>query len=462
MLKSKIHNATQVDLLECFGDKSSESGPSEFPVPLAERMRPRTLDEVVGQDEAIGPESAFGKILRNSNFAIPSVILCGPPGVGKTTIARVIAETSNYHFVRLSGVLDGVAELRKVVHEAEERKRQTGRPTLALVDELHRFNRAQQDAFLPHIESGLLTVIGQTTENVSFRLRSALLSRLRVIPLVPLEIETLQQLIARALGDTERGCGLWNLRIADDASALLAHMSLGDARRALNGLEWAAAFVRANNQTEITREVIDSAFGSQPAPFDQSGDYHYDCISAFIKSMRGSDPDAALYYMVRALDAGEDPLFLTRRMIIFASEDASCDPRALELAVNADRAVERVGMPEGRIPMAHAAVYLASCPKSNRPYKALRAMEKIVEENPALEIPKFLRNAPTELMKEMGNSVGYVYPHDTPDAWVPTHYLPEKLQGLIVYEPSERGVEQKIKARLDSLRQRRIAEVGEK
>ena len=430
-------------------------------VPLAERMRPRSLDEIIGQDEVIGPRSALGQILRSPGIAIPSLVLWGPPGTGKTTIARVIAETSEYRFVRLSGVLDGVKELREAVGEAELALRKEDKHTLALVDEIHRFNKAQQDAFLPHVESGLLTVIGQTTDNVSFRLRNALLSRMRVVPLKPLTEQVIAQLIQRAIEDKERGLGLWQLSISPEATALLSRLAAGDARRALNGLEWTAANARASQDKIISKALIEESFGSQPAFFDQDGDYHYDCISAFIKSMRGSDPDAALYYMLKALEGGEDPLFITRRMIIFASEDASCDPRALEIAVNVDRAVERVGLPEGRLPLAQAAVYLSCCAKSNASYTAMNKMLKIIEQYPNIEVPRHLRNAPTEVMRELGNSAGYRYPHDYPDGFVPERYLPQEIHDLRVYEPTDRGLDLQIRERLEKYR-RRIAEEEKK
>ena len=444
--------ATQKTMFGYSRDESqSENLKIARTVPLAERMRPLTLDEIVGQQAAIGPDSTLGRILRSTDPILPSVILTGPPGVGKTTIAKAIANHLGFSFERISGVLDGVKEIREVVERAKVRSS----ATVVLVDEIHRFNRAQQDAFLPHLEDGTITLIGQTTENVSFRIRGALLSRLKVIELQELKESDLRLLINRAVVDEERGIGALALSLEESALKLMTNLSMGDARRALTTLEWAALDVSSRGLKVIDDEVVRNSLGSLAQPFDQHGDYHYDCISAFIKSMRGSDPDAAVYYMVRALEAGEDPLFLTRRMIIFASEDASCDPRALSIALDVDRSVERIGMPQARIPMAHAAIYLACAAKSNATYVALNKATTKNQEFPNLPIPKKLRNAPTELMKESGNALGYNYPHDAPNGWVNEHYLPDELVGRIFYEPTDRGLDAQIAEKLGKLRAER-------
>lgn len=425
--------------------------------PLAERMRPVNLEEILGQESVVGPKSVLGQAVRDSSLALPSVLLVGPPGTGKTTIARVLAKESGHSIVELSGVLDGVAELREAVARARALRDQEGRKTLAVVDEIHRFNRSQQDAFLPHVESGLLTIIGLTTENVSFRLRNALLSRLRVVMLEPLSPQAVEKIIEAALLNEERGLGRWKLEITPAAVQKLVQYASGDARRALTALEWTATEVylqRSASDTEtraiIREEDVESAFGAQPLPFDQKGDYHYDLISAFIKSMRGSDPDAALYYMVRALEGGEDPHFITRRMMIFASEDVSCDPRALPLAVAADQVLERIGLPEAKITLAHVATYLSCAPKSNASYKALKEVEALMDKD--FEVPRWLRNAPTKHMKEMGNAQGYHYPHDYEEGFYPVAYLPKELQGQVFYRPTGRGVEASIREKLQRLR----------
>lgn len=422
--------------------------PSSTPsdAPLAERMRPQTLEEILGQEHVIGPSTAFGKVVRSSNY-LPSIILVGPPGVGKTTIAQVLAKTGNYNYQRLSGVLDGTSEIRKIVQSAHTRLETNEQRTLVLVDEIHRFNKVQQDAFLPHVESGIITIVGQTTENPSFRIRNALLSRLRVITLKPIESAHLKALLTRALG-SPNGLGPWKLELSQEAGNWISCIAGGDARRALTALEWAAIKVRAENKITIELSDAQDAYGHQPGYFDQDSDYHYDCLSAFIKSMRGSDPEAALYYMIRALDSGEDPLIITRRMIIFASEDVGCDPRALEMALNVDKAVERIGLPEARICMAQGVVYLSMAAKSNASYKALREIERIAAEHSSLEIPRRLRNAPTEYMRGQGNAVGYKYPHDFAEGFVPERYLPEPLENLRIYHPTNRGLDAKISERL--------------
>jgi putative ATPase len=410
--------------------------------PLADRMRPVSLDEVVGQPEATGP----GSLLRETVAAgrVPSLIFWGPPGCGKTTLAHVLATVTCNHFVPFSAVLGGVKEVRAIVAEAEGRLHREGRQTLLFVDEIHRFNKSQQDAFLPHVEKGTVVLVGATTENPSFEVNAALLSRCTVVRLVGLGPDVLAGLVIHAAG-AERGlAGVPD--VGQEAARLIAELADGDARRALNLLEQ-AAWVAGHRGTAVTPELVKEVFVKQPLRHDKGGDDHYDVVSAFIKTLRGSDPHAALYWMVRLLEAGEDPIFILRRMVIFASEDVgNADPRALEVAVGALDAVRLVGLPEGRIPMAQAVTYLATAPKSNASYLALKAAERAVREHGSSSVPMHLRNAPTRLMKEMGAGKGYRYPHDFPGGYVQEDYFPTGLSRSVFYDPKDAGYEKHISA----------------
>jgi putative ATPase len=418
--------------------------------PLPDRMRPRTLDEIVGQTNLL----ARGKPLREAieSDKMPSIILWGPPGSGKTTIASVIAHRTKTEFVPFSAVLGGVAELREIVEAARERRSFQGRGTTLFVDEIHRFNKGQQDAFLPHLETGTIVLIGATTENPSFAVNAALLSRCRVFRLEALGDGELVALLERALADAERGLGTRGLEADADALALIAKAARGDARRALGMLEVAASL--AGDGTRIDRGLVERAAEERTLLYDKSGEEHYNVVSALIKSMRGSDPDAALYWLFRMLEAGDDPLFLLRRLIIFASEDiGNADPRALEVALNADAAFRRIGMPEGAFPIAHACLYLASCPKSAAVKAAMGAVRAVISERGALPVPKKLRNAVTRLMKEEQYGKGYQYPPDFAGSYVPGEtYLPDELAGRRFYEPTDQGLEKNIRDRLDRLR----------
>jgi putative ATPase len=420
--------------------------------PLADRMRPRQLHEVVGQRHLL----AEGKLLQQAIAAdrTPSMILWGPPGTGKTTLAQVIAERSQAHFVTLSAVLSGVKELREAVAEATELKRVYGKRTLLFVDEIHRFNKAQQDALLPHVESGRISLIGATTENPSFAINAALLSRARVFRLEPLADEDLRVLLQRALADTERGLGKLALSVEPAALERIAAGCQGDARRALDVLE-AAAQHAASRGIALSVEAVDEALASRTLVHDKSGEGHYNVVSAFIKSLRGSDPDAALYWMLRMLEAGEDPLFVGRRMIIFASEDVgNADPRALELAVAADLALQRLGMPEALHPLAQCCTYLASTPKSNASYVAWSRAQADVQAHGALQVPMKLRNAATRDMRQWGYGQGYRYPHDEGGFAEGESYLPDELVGQRYYEPRNSGFEARIAERLQRLRKK--------
>ena len=414
-------------------------------------MRPNRIEDVVGQAHLLGDGHILARAIRADR--IPSMILWGPPGTGKTTLAHVIANETNSIFVPFSAVLGGVPELRKLIAAAKEQKNYYGKKTILFVDEIHRFNKAQQDALLPHVENGTVTLVGATTENPSFAVNSALLSRSRVFDLQPLEAGDLRKLLERALADDEHGVGHVPHTVDDDALAAISQNARGDARRALSALELASDFAQSAGVDAVTVAIVQEALATQTLLYDKSGEEHYNVISAFIKSMRGSDPDAAVYWLMRMLEAGEDPLFVLRRMLIFASEDVgNADPRALEVAVSADAAFRRLGMPEGIFPIAQCCTYLASAPKSNASYKAWTMARADVREFGALPVPLKHRNAPTEAMKSWGYGEGGRNPHDEGGYSEGETYLPEQLVGRQYYRPTDRGFEARIRERLGELR----------
>jgi putative ATPase len=422
--------------------------------PLADRMRPRSLDEVVGQRHLLDP----GRLLHQmaTRGTLHSIVLWGPPGTGKTTIARLLTESSGAVFRSISAVTAGVAELREAVDSARRSLEIEGRRTALFIDEIHRWNRAQQDAILPHVESGLITLIGATTENPSFEIIAPLLSRASVLVLEPLAEEELAILVSRALVDSDRGLGIHGLTLDNESLAQLARFAAGDARRALGTLEVAAELtINAGRHTIITADVTEAA-QHRALRYDRAGEEHYNVISAFIKSMRGSDPDAALYWMNRMVEAGEEPLFIARRMVIFASEDiGNADPRALQVAVAVKDAVDFVGMPEGILPLAQGVTYLASAPKSNASYRAMIASRADARQRGPLPVPLHLRNAPTPLMRNLRYGADYKYPHDYEDAVTEQAYRPPELEGRIYYSPSDRGYEETISKYLSQVRQRK-------
>jgi putative ATPase len=420
--------------------------------PLAERMRPHALADVVGQRRLLTPGSLLTQAIEADR--VRSMVLWGPPGSGKTTLAQVIAAATKSHFVPFSAVLGSVGELREIVAAARDRLAFHGQRTLVFVDEIHRFNKAQQDAFLPHVEDGTLVLIGATTENPSFAVNAALLSRCKVFRLEPLATEDLVVLLRRALHDPVHGLGSRNLSADDDALQAIAGAAGGDARRALSTLDLVADHVSGSGSTHITAGAVAAAESTRTLLYDKSGEEHYNVVSAFIKSMRGSDPDAAVYWMMRMLEAGDDPLFVSRRMLIFASEDVgNADARALLVASAADATLRRVGMPEGIYALAQTCTYLASAPKSNASTVAFTRAKALIEARGALAVPMKLRNAPTKRMKEEGYGEGYKYAHDFEGGVVPGEtYLPDELAGERLYEPTDRGEEQRIKERLARLR----------
>ncbi len=442
------------------GPKGSQAGPDLFSAnrtsqlervaPLATRMRPRGLDDFVGQAHVVGPGTLLRRAIETDRLA--SVILWGPPGTGKTTLARIIANTTGAEFVALSAVTSGVADIRTATREAADRIGMTGRRTVLFVDEIHRFNRAQQDAILPHVEDGTVILIGATTENPSFEVNAPLLSRSRVVVLKALADEDIRRIVARALDDPDRGLGGQAITITAEALDLLANFANGDGRFALNTLELAASGAGYGAAPVITPEMVTDAAQRRAATYDKTGDDHYDAISALHKTIRGSDPDAALYWLARMLERGDDPLFIARRLVRFASEDVGlADPAALSLAMAARDAVHFIGLPEGALALAELCVYLALAPKSNAIYRAWAAAREDVVATRNDPVPIHLRNAPTALMREQGYGEGYRFAHDFPDALVGQVNVPENVAQHRYYQPTDRGHEVVLAERLERI-----------
>jgi len=436
-----------IEIMELF--EQQRLSEAERAAPLAARMRPRTLDEIVGQEHLLGP----GRLLRGAieRDALTSVILYGPPGTGKTSIAHVIARTTRRQVEHLNAVTSGVADLRRVIDEARDRRALYGKGTILFIDEIHRFNKAQQDALLPAVEDGTVTLIGATTQNPFFEVTSTLVSRSRVFTLEPLGVDELIAILRRAVADP-RGLGGQGVELHDTAASHIAGLANGDARVALNILELAdkGAAPDPGGVRRITLEVAEEAGQRRALLYDGDGDAHYDTISAFIKSIRGSDPDAAVYWLARMLAAGEDPRFIGRRMVVHAAEDIGlADPQALLVAVAAAHAVEFVGLPEARIPMAEAAIYLATAPKSNATITAISRASHDVEHAEAHPVPRHLRNVPSP-GAEVGEGSGYRYPHDYPGGFVAQQYVPDNIQGRTYYEPTTAGYEGELRRRLQA------------
>nr|WP_326491550.1 replication-associated recombination protein A [Desulfolithobacter dissulfuricans] len=455
MGQGKLHGH-KISLLDAFSNPAHNMAMAKSTltdIPLAERMRPGTLEEFVGQEHLVGP----GRLLQQlfDQGRIPSLLLWGPPGSGKTTLATILASRVTAEFIFFSAVLSGVKEIRKIVEEARKRQ-EAGQSTILFVDEIHRFNKSQQDAFLPHVESGLLVLIGATTENPSFHVIAPLLSRCQVLVLNPLEPQHIKILVQRALSDP-RGLGHLQLTIEEEALDLLARAADGDCRRALNCLETAATLVSRGEkkgsttqaQDSISLELVEEALQHRALRYDTGGEEHYNLISAMHKSLRDSDPDGAMYWTARMLEAGEDPLYIARRLIRFASEDiGNADPQALQVALNCREAYHMLGTPEGELALLQAVAYLATAPKSNAIYRAQKLLKRDIRKTGSLPVPMHLRNAPTGLMRDLGYGSGYQYAHDRPDGLVDQEHLPDRLQGTVYYDPSNRGYEAIIRDRL--------------
>jgi putative ATPase len=449
--KSSGGRDESLDLLGGLGQK--KEGPRE---PLADRMRPRTLEEFVGQEHILGEGGVLRKMIESDE--IGSLILWGPPGSGKTTLARIIAGTTGAEFVFFSAVTSGVKEVREIVKTAQANRSLRGRKTILFCDEIHRFNKAQQDAFLPHVENGTIILIGSTTENPSFEVVAPLLSRTTVFTLNPLSAEELALIARRALADRERGIGDARIDMGAEALDFLVYSSGGDARRLLNALETLSVTVEPDTEgtRHVGKEEAAAAVQRSAYLYDKAGEEHYNLASAMIKSLRGSDPDASLYWATRMLESGEDPLFIARRLVIFASEDVGlADAQALPLAVAAQQAVHFVGMPEAKLVLAHAVLYLALAPKSNLVLRALAGARDAAGKTSADPVPLHLRNAPTGLMRELGYAKEYRYPHDFPGHVVEEEYLPEKLRGSKFVHPEPRGTEGAIARTVEELERRR-------
>ena len=425
-------------------------------VPLAEKIRPNKLEEMVGQEHLLGPDCLIPKALKSGR--IFSVIFWGPPGSGKTTLARLIGQYTQFLFRTFSAVNSGVKDLRLIIEEAKKSKENTGKPTILFVDEIHRFNKAQQDGFLPYVESGLIILIGATTQNPSFEVIPPLLSRTRVVILYPLGKKELKTILLLALRDKDRGLGRMDIEITPDAIEHLVEFSQGDARVVLNNLEEAVYYASDGQDVQhvqIDVGIVEKTLNRKALPYDKDGEEHYNLISAFHKSLRGSDTQASIYWLYRMLMAGEDPLFIGRRMIRFASEDVGlADPNALQVALAAFEAWQKVGPPEAELALAQAAIYLASAPKSNALYLADKAVKEEIEKSGSQQVPLHIRNAPTSLMKKLGYSRGYLYPHNYSEGWVEQEYLPKEIKNRIFYRPTNRGFEQEIRNRKEGRRKR--------